>query len=192
MSLPEPTLTGLTLPVVCERIADSLRTSAALLQTLYDGLVRRRTAWIAARPSALQEPAVAMGQVAQELAAESGRLRELFAAAKQRLPAALATSPNLHLDASLLARHLPPSAAARLDQARRLATDAARRVRVEHALGERLLRFSQHTHESLMSRVAETLSTTALDVGGYDRAARRIASAIGTGTAPGSLIDGRM
>ncbi len=182
----------MSLSELAERITASLRTSAALLHQLHEGLAQRRTAWVAAKPSTLHEPAQVLARAAQDLATESTRLQELFAAAKALLPYPPAQLRSLHVDATLLAQQLPPQPAARLRQASALATDAARRVRIEHALGERLLRFSQHTKESLMASVAQTLATTALDVGGYDRGARRVNVALKAGAAPGSLIDGRM
>jgi hypothetical protein len=187
VSLPE-----VSLPEVSDRIVTSLRLSAALLQQLHDGMVRRRTAWIAARPSTLQEPARALEHLARELGAESARLRELMAQAQQTLPAPLAHARDLHVDASLLAGHLPAAAAARLRQAAAAATEAARRVRVEQALGERLLRFTQHMQDNLLANIAATLTTTAVDLGGYDRSARRVAGAFGPAATPGSLIDGRI
>lgn len=180
------------LTALADRITSSLRLTATLLQKLHDGLRARRTAWIAARPSTMQEPAEALAQLAKDLAAESARLQEHYAAAKELLPYTAAERQHLHVDASLIAQHLPPTTAARLRQAAGLATDGARRVRVEHALGERLLRFSQHTHESLMANVAHALTNKALDVGGYDRSARRVADSLRAGATPGSLVDGRM
>ena len=192
MSLVEMSLPAVSLPEWADRIATSLRLSAALLQQLHDGLLRRRTAWIAARPSTLQEPAQALEHLARELAAESARLHELLAQAQQALPAPLARARDLHVDVSLLASHLPAAAAAPLRQAAAAATDAARRVRVEQTLGERLLRFTRHTQDSLLADVAATLCTTAVDLGGYDRSARRVAGVFGPAAVPGSLIDGRI
>ena len=69
------------------------------------------------------------------------------------------------------------------------ATDIARAVRGEVALGNRLLAFAQRAQESVLGAVAQECS----DVGGYDRHARRVHAALATQSAPaGSLIDGRI
>jgi hypothetical protein len=69
---------------------------------------------------------------------------------------------------------------------------ASKAVRRELALGERLLRFSQAAHESLVAGVTVAAQSRD-DVGSYDRNARRVGAALpSTGTRPGSLVDGRI
>jgi hypothetical protein len=182
----------MSLSEVADRIAESLRSSAALLHQLHDGLVRRRTAWIAARPDALQEPAQALERVVRELQAEAARREELLEQARRALPQ-LPGPGRQHVDTTVLCRHLPPAAAARLQQQSRRSTEAANAVRVELALGERLLRFTARAHEGLLAQLSGTLAQAVDDVGGYDRTARRLPTALrGGSSVTGSLIDGRM
>lgn len=181
------------LTALADRVAAGLRRSADLMQKLHDGMVRRRTAWIAAKPSAMQEPATTLEQLAKDLTAETANLQQLFTACKELLPVAERDRARLHVDATLLATHLPRPQAARLLQAAAQATEQSRRVRSEQALGERLLRFSQTAHEGLLQSMARSVQETTLDLGGYDRAARRVGAVLpGSGTSPGRLVDGRM
>ncbi|MGE3173673.1 MAG: hypothetical protein AB7O97_13700 [Planctomycetota bacterium] len=183
----------MSLPEIAENVTRSLQTSAELLARMRDGLVRRRTAWIAARPGTLAEPARALDEHAAALRAEDERRAELLQRARDLLPAPAGAAGRRHLDASALAAHLAPAPAARLQQAARAAADVARAVRTELAMGERLLRFSQRAHDQLLAGVSAAAAAAAGDVGGYDRTARRVAHAMKTAPgASGNLIDGRM
>ena len=91
-----------------------------------------------------------------------------------------------------LAPLLPKELAARLRGAARQAAVAAKDVRREVAFGQRLLRFQQTAHESLLAGITKTLADSRDDVGSYDRNARRLTSALPrAGAAPGGLLDGR-
>lgn len=183
----------MSLVEIAEALAGSMRTSTSLLQRLAQGLRDRRTQWISARPSALREPADALESLSQELQQEDRRREELLAKARAAFPARAGASGPLHVNVTLLKQHLPPAVAARLDKAASASTAAAKSVRRELALGQRLLRFTQQAHEALLDGVGENLARTKDDVGSYDRNARRVQTALpGTGPAPGTLVDGRI
>lgn len=183
----------MSLVEIAEALARSMRQSSTLLQHLAKGLRDRRTQWISARPSALREPAESLEELTNQLQQEDRRREELLAKARAAFPARPYASGPLHVDVSLLKQHLPPAVAGRLEQAANASTTAAKAVRRELALGQRLLRFTQHAHETLLDGVGENVARTRDDVGSYDRNARRMQTALpGTGPAPGTLVDGRM
>jgi hypothetical protein len=172
-----------------ERLVRSLLASGESLQKLQRGLAERRTAWVAARPSALA-PAAALEELAQELAAEEGRRGELLAEIRGLMPGRPGVAAeDLHVNVSRLCALVPPALAARLQQAAAAATAASRLVRAELALGARLLQFSRRAHEGLLAGIGRARD----DVGGYDRGARRVHGAlVGRPCATGTLVDGRM
>ena len=177
-----------------ERLARSLSVSADLMSKLHDGLVARRTSWVSARPSSVEEPVQALEELAAKISAEQQQQQTLLATAAQSLP-----NPNKvraerrSINVSLICRHLPKDAAQRLNAASQKAVSAARLVRTEQALGDRLLRFSQKAHDGLLHNVAQNIGTTNDDVGGYDMQARRVhGTLVGSAPTTGSLIDGRM
>lgn len=182
-------------PTELHALADVLRrsfaASADLLRSMHEALAARRTSWIAARPSTLAEPAEKLQQAAERLAEEERSRADLLQRIAALLPGA-APAPAIgrrHVNVTQVAAALPREAAARLRQAADDATAAARRVRIELALGERLLQFTQRSQETVLHGIA---SQTA-DVGGYDRGARRVHGPLVGGRATtGTLIDGRM
>lgn len=183
----------MSLVEIAEALVRSMRHSTTLMQRLAQGLRDRRTQWISARPSALREPSEALERVTAELQQEDARRDELLARASAAFPARAGAAGPLHVNVSLLAAHLPSALASRLKQVANESTGAAKLVRRELALGERLLRFTQHAHEALLDGVHEKVLRTKDDVGAYDRNARRVQTALpGTGPAPGTLVDGRI
>lgn len=172
------------------RVERSLRRSAGLLQELLDGLARRRGTWLSARPH--EVPADGLDRLAAELAAEQDQRSGLLGAAAELLPAGPAARHSRQVLAGL-GRALPPAPAARLREASAAAAAAAHRLRVELALGERLLQFAQRAHDGLLGGIARDLGARCDDVGGYDHRARRVRGPLVGGAPPtGNLIDGRM
>jgi hypothetical protein len=174
---------------LAEELARSLQLSGSALHQLQRGLQERRTAWIAARPSALA-PAAALEALAQELAAEAERRRDLLAEVRRLLPAAPGiAAADLHVDVTRICAQLPAAAAGRLQKAAAAAASASRLVRTQLALGARQLQLSRRTHESLLTGLGQVRD----DVGGYDRLARRVHGAlVGKASVTGTLVDGRM
>ncbi len=177
---------------IAQALVRSLTESAGLLAKMRAGMQQRRTQWISARPSALAEPAEAMAGIAAELARlEEGRER-LLAEARTHLPAVAGAAGPRRVRIQDLAARLPQDLAARLRGAAQQAAAAAKDVRREVAFGQRLLRFQQTAHESLLAGITKTLADSRDDVGSYDRNARRLTSALPrAGAAPGGLLDGR-
>jgi hypothetical protein len=172
-----------------ERLIASLENSARLLAEMERGLCGQRTSWVSARPSVLARPAHAPDGAARELAAEEARRGELLAKAQALLPPAPGLLPGARrVDIGRVAAQVPEPAAGKLRAAARAAADAARAVRGEVALGQRLLAFAQRVQEGLLGDYAQQRA----DFGGYDRNARRQpVHRAGTRSA-GNLIDGRL
>lgn len=183
----------MSLPELADSLVRSLRTSTALLQRLAQGLRDRRTQWISARPSVLAEPVDALESLTAQLTEEDGRRDAIVGRIRAAFPARLGAAGPLHVNASLLKDHVGTATADRLQKAARESTEAAAAVRREIALGQRLLRFTQHAHEALLDGVGECIARTKDDVGSYDRNARRVQAALPrTGSMPGSIVDGRI
>jgi hypothetical protein len=180
----------MSMPEIAEQLIRSFEQSADFLQTIRSELEQRRAQWVSARPSTLAAPATALEAVPPQLAAVEAEQAKLFAKAAALLPPLPGLSAaDRQVDASTIAAQLPFAQASRLRKAARKATDIARAVRGEVALGNRLLAFAQRAQESVLGAVAQECS----DVGGYDRHARRVHAALATQSAPaGSLIDGRI
>jgi len=184
----------MSLADLSERIARSLTLSADLMAKLHDGLVERRTSWISARPSSVDEPVRALEQLAGQITDEQHQRDSLLTEVESLLPnPTRVPTDRRHVVVSVLCRHLPRAAAQRLSQASEKAAAIARRVRTEQTLGSRLLRFSQRAHDGLMQNVVQSIDKTSRDVGGYDMQAQRVHGAL-VGNAPttGTLIDGQM
>jgi hypothetical protein len=177
---------------IAQRLVASLDASTALLTQMVEGLRSRRTNWISARASVLAEPAVAMGDLAARLEQEERKQRELLDQAASSFAPLTGAPGKRRIHASDLCEQLPTFAAQRLRKSADKAALASKAVRRELALGERLLRFSQAAHESLVAGVTVAAQTRD-DIGSYDRNARRVGAALpSTGTRPGSLVDGRI
>ena len=176
----------MSLPELGERLLRSFSHTAALLQQLLDGMVQRRTAWISARPSTLAEPADALAQLAQQIAAEEASRGELLAAIAALLPPLPGVAPaTRHVDVGAIAAHLSAAPALRLQRAAATATARAKEVRREIAFGERLLRFSARAQDALLQRLTDQATPRAPV---YDKLARQTRSSGGLG----SLVDGRL
>jgi hypothetical protein len=175
---------------IAEQLIRSFDESAQHLQTMRTELEQRRAQWVSARPSTLAAPATTLEAVQQQLTAADAARAVLFANAANLLPAAPGvTAADRHIDVSRIAALLPFGQASRLRKAAKTASDLARAVRGEVALGNRLLAFAQRAQDSVLGSVAHDRD----DVGSYDRNARRVHAALTTQSAPaGSLIDGRM
>lgn len=178
---------------IAARLTASLDKSAALLGEMAQGLRARRSNWISSRPSALAEPSQSLAGLAQRLDAEEQAQQALIAESVSLFPALTGAAGSRRVRASDLCDHLPAAAAARLRKSADKATAAGKAVRRELALGERLLRFTKAAHDSLVENVSLAAAQQRDDVGSYDRNARRLQAALPrTGSAPGSLVDGRI
>jgi hypothetical protein len=174
MSLPEHT----------EDLLRSLHATTALLQELEQALRERRLIWVAARPRELREPLQDLDHIARELHAEAGRRDRALQALAALLPLpAPRPGCDLNVTVRMLAQHLPRVPAQRLQAAAAAAVAAARAVRVETALGGRLLQFAQRAHESWLPHVCNSAKGPVA----YDRRARKAQAA-----PRGALIDGRL
>lgn len=176
MSLPERT----------GELIRSLQATTALLQKLQQALKSRRMVWVAAKPREIAAPLQDLEPIAEELKAETSRRDQLLTALAVDLPLP-APRPGCDLQVSMgmIARHLPAPQARTLQAATQDAVKAARSVRIETALGSKLLHFARAAHDSWLPHLA------GLGQGpqGYDRNARNRTLT----TAPrGALIDGRL
>ena len=168
------------------RLEGSFRTTAELLQKLLRGLQARRAAWISARPSTIA-PSPELEEIALRLAAEEETRAQLRTGITALLPRPAGVAADaLHVNVTRIAAQLPAAGARSLRAAAALATGLARKVRIEVALGDRLLQFSRRAQDGLLAQVAGTAGTGGAAV--YDRTAR---ASRGAGVA-GSLIDGRL
>lgn len=178
---------------LANRLSSSLEASFTLLQRMAEGLRERRANWISSRASVIAEPAHSLADLAQKLEREESIQRELIAQAKPLFPARISAAGERSIHARDLCALLPTPAASRLRKAADRAAAAGKAVRRELALGERLLRFSKHAQEALVESAGLAAAQQRDDVGSYDRNARRLAAALPrTGTAPGTLVDGRI
>ncbi len=172
-----------------DRLEQSFRRTHDLLQRLLDGMRQRRMQWASARPSTLA-PSAELEQIARDLAVEEtardGTLRAILA----ELPAqAHVAKADLHLNTTRICAALPAPRAHRLRAAADRATLLARQVRVEVALGERLVRFTQRAQEGLLATAAGAADGAGAH--GYDRHARS-RSGFGPAGRAGTFVDGRM
>ncbi len=178
---------------IAARLTASLDKSSALLAEMAAGLRSRRSHWISSRPSTLAEPSVSLGELGQRLEVEQQAQQALSSEAASLFPALTSAAGSRRVRVKELCAQLPAPAASRLRRASDKATAAGKAVRRELALGERLLRFSQTAHENLIENVSLAAAQQRDDVGSYDRNARRLQAALPrTGSAPGSLVDGRI
>jgi len=171
------------------RLIASLENSTRLLAELGRGLAGERTSWISARPSVLARPAQALDGAARELAAEEARCGELLAEAQPFLPPApglLPAARRVHI--GRIAALLPEPLAGQLRAAARTAAEAARALRDELALGQRLLAFAHRVQDGLLGEYAQQRA----GFDGYDRNARRQPAHRAGARAAGNLIDGRL
>jgi hypothetical protein len=174
---------------LAERLIASFENSARLLSQIERGLAGQRTSWISARPSVLARPAQTLDGAARELAAEEARRGGLLAEAQALLPPAPGLSPDARrVDIGRIAALLPEPAAGLLRATARTAADAARALRGEVALGQRLLAFAHRVQDGLLGDYAQQRA----DFGGYDRNARRQPAHRAGARAAGNLIDGRL
>ncbi|MCY2957200.1 MAG: hypothetical protein NT107_09210 [Planctomycetota bacterium] len=175
---------------IADQLIQSFDVSTHLLDAMRVELEQRRAHWVSARPSTLATPAQMLEASAKQLATEDVRRGKLLATAASLLPALPGLdAAQRRVTVSRIAPELPFGLAARLRQSAAMATKAARAVRGEVALGTRLLAFAARAEDSMLSDLAKQQ----VDTNGYDRNARRVSTALVTGTTPaGRLIDGRM
>jgi hypothetical protein len=173
-----------------QQLERSFARTTALLRQLLQGMQQRRTAWISARPSTLQ-PAPELERLAQRLAEEEQARTEILGriATTMPLPPGVAAK-DLHLNVTRIAGAMPTALGRSLRRAADEATSLAKTVRVEVALGERLLRFTQQAQETMLTEGAAATSERA-SAGGYDQHAR-LRAGLGRGAGAGKLIDGRV
>ena len=175
---------------LAQRLERSFQATTALLQRMLKALEERRTSWASARPSTLR-PAPELEQLASQLAEQEQVRATLLPqiAALVPLPPGLAPS-DLHLNATRISALLPSAAGRALRAAADAATKAAKAVRTEVTLGERLLRFTRNAHDGLLGQMAAQQAQQAT-APGYDRNAR-LRTALRTSGTAGNLIDGRI
>lgn len=173
---------------LAERLIRSLERTAQLLTTMERGLKARRLQWAGARPDDLLQPVLELEQCAQELRAEEDRRGGLLTQIAAALPLpAPRPDGSLRVTVGRIAPHLAAAQARRLVEAATRATGLARGVRVETAMGTRLLEFARRAHDGVLGAVAGRERGPAA----YDRNARRVRGALPNATA-GNLIDGRL
>ncbi len=173
-----------------DRLERSFRTTCELLRALLQGLQQRRASWASARPSTI-EPSAEMETIAQQLAGEENTRTLLLAEIRKVMPAPIGgTSADLHLNVTRIAAAMPAPAAKTLRAAADEATALAKSVRVEVTLGQRLLRFGQRAHESVLQQLGAAAAPPS-GASLYDRNARS-ARGLGAPRRQGVLIDGRM
>jgi hypothetical protein len=95
---------------------------------------------------------------------------------------------DLRVGIGLIAARLRSVAAARLRAAADAARTAAAAVRVEVALGNRLLQWNGRAQEHLLQQAAGAKAA----VPGYDRNGRHVHGALVGTAVPGALLDGRL
>lgn len=135
----------------CARLEQSFLVTADLLRELLQGLQARRIAWGSSRASVVV-PSPELERVAQQLAREEAVRAELILQIRRMLPALPgADAASTHVNVTRIAAALPGPQARSLRAAADAATALAKSVRVEVTLGQRLLQFSAHVHESLLA-----------------------------------------
>jgi hypothetical protein len=173
-----------------DRLEESFRNSASTMRSMLASLQARRVAWGSARPSTIAPPPE-LEQLAQGLAREEHVRSVLLDEIRQRLPAPIGgTSSSLHVNVTRIAAVLPPQAATSLREAADEAVQLAKAVRIEVALGQRLLQFSRRAHEGLLTNLGLPVKGPR-GASTYDRRARPAGSAASR-PAQGQLVDGRM
>lgn len=179
---------------LAERLGRSLLFTTALLQRLEAGLKQRRVQWISAKAGELAEAPQSLEPLAQEIAAAEQGQQQLLEQIAGLLPGTpLRADAPLQTNVTRIAGALPKASAVRLRQQAASASRAARAVRVEVGLGDRLLRFSRAAHEALVQKLVRRTHPVAGQTHGYDRRARAVAGNLVGGADPtGSLIDGRL
>jgi hypothetical protein len=184
----------MSLADIAQGLTRSLDRSTAMLRQLLGGLEERRTAWISARPTVTMAATQQLEQLASSLADEESQRQQMLDRARDLLPTTAGRSTaRRHVNISILLPALPRHLAEPLKKASATARSIAQQVRVEQAMGDRLLRFSQNMHDRLMGNLVQDIDQQRNDVGSYDRAARRLSNALGsTGQSTGNLVDGRM
>lgn len=184
----------MSLADLADRFGRSLLFTTGLLQQLETGLKQRRLNWISAKPSEIAEPAEALDRLSQEIAAAEALQQQLLQDIAAELPPqAVLPGKSLHINATRIAAALPAVAGARLKHQAAQAIKAAKAVRVEIGLGNRLVQFSQQAHESMVQKLVRVAHPMAGGAHGYDRRARSVQGGLLSSTAPtGSLVDGRL
>ncbi len=173
------------------QLEQSFHRTINLLEQLLTGMQQRRASWASAVPSTIA-PSAELEQVSRALAIEELSRGELLAKVLTDLPAVPhVDKADLHVNISRICQALPTRSALELRRAADTATRLAKQVRIEVALGERLLRFSQRAHEDMLTSLTGGKQQEGLP-SGYDRNARSRAG-LGLGAAgAGNLVDGRI
>ncbi len=174
----------------CTQLEKSFRLTVTLLGELLQGLQARRVAWGSAKASVVV-PSPELELVAQKLAGEEAVRAELIPQIRRMLPAPPgANATSTHVNVTRIAAALPGPQARSLREAADAATALAKAIRVEVTVGQRLLQFTQHVHESLM---AGSPGSKARKGGAsvYDRNARADRTG-GTRGERGVLVDGKI
>jgi len=174
-----------------ERLGRSLLFAGSLMQKLGDALRARRTAWLVVRPSDLEQPLAQLDRLVQEIAAAAQARDALLEHLGRQL--GLSTGPAAELDIGKLVAALPPALAAPLRRAATQATAQADKLRLEVAVGDRLLQFSRRAHEGFLQRLLHSSRQIGAGASGYGRDGRaKNGALVGAGNTAGNLIDGRL
>ncbi|MEZ6038063.1 MAG: hypothetical protein R3F29_11310 [Planctomycetota bacterium] len=163
----------------------SFRTTRELLQRLLKSLEQRRAAWISVRASVVR-PDSEIEEVSGLLAAEEDRRAGLLQRLRLTLPGCDGVAvDHQHVNVTRIAAALPQQQARSLREANDAVQPLARRVRAEVTLGQRLLRFAQHTNTGFAAELAGAAGAQGST--SYDRRARNVHAA-----GSGRLVDGRI
>lgn len=162
-----------------DRLVTSFDEEASGLERLVAAMRGSRTAWLALRPSDLEEAVERLRRLADH-AMEMG---------SRRSAALCAVGSSLGLEPRSILRRpdprIPRPAADRICRAAGRAVSAAEALRRENGMGNRLLEFSRLSQEGMFHSIAGTRES---HTRGYDRHARAIVQP----AARGSFVDGRL
>lgn len=165
-------------PVLIERLVANMRRAHGALEALLETMRENRSAWIAIRPSALEASIAAMDAEART----AHVLEEERSAILAELGNALGIEGAVTMSA--LTDRVSPDAARKLREAGSALDKAARAVKVETMVGERLLASSRRIQDGLFQQAVRETD------GNRPRSYDRSAHASKQSPRAGSLVDG--
>jgi len=168
-----------------ERLIRCLEATTSHLQRLQDAMSTRRQAWVAIRPSEMEQSVSELETIAAECADLAHRRVEIL----EQIATHLGRPESQGLRITTIAARLPRTLAMRLRRAADAAARGAMSLRAEGALGQKLLEFSQRSQESMFRTM---LAPPADAPRGYDRNARLVSGHLGDRPAAGSILDGKL
>ena len=164
----------------------SLTATRDLLQRLCEELTARRAAWASIRPDVVA-PTAKVEELSKQLAAEEERRATLLPRLREALPTPVGARPEqLHLNVTRIADALQPDRARSLRAVAEEVRTLSAALRVETAIGSRLLQFAKHAQSGIDAEVLSVADNARTP--GYDRQARNLSGP----DAAGQLVDGRM